>query len=117
GERRTLTAAGMRFGRRHLFLRPLLKPQAIALRAMLWAIAHGLPLPAPIGRPGAWSVVQANTVPAAFHLACGYVPAGRLAIRVDRLQLLAERTARRDRHGPFEATDDLAALVAAEPAD
>ena len=57
------------------------------LRARLFAVRHGLrPEPGPDGAP---SVPNDLARPLAFYLACGYLPLGPRAVRLDRLERAA----------------------------
>jgi ATP-dependent RNA helicase SUPV3L1/SUV3 len=83
-----LKTIGVRSGRFALFLPAIMKPQAAAMRARLWAIRHGFAVPARPG-PGAVSVPPATDWPAGFAAAMGWVEAGPVLLRVD----IAERVA------------------------
>jgi ATP-dependent RNA helicase SUPV3L1/SUV3 len=50
-------------------------------------------------------------LPPAFYLACGYQPAGRRAVRVDRLDRAASLVARLSRTGPFSAPRELSTIL------
>jgi ATP-dependent RNA helicase SUPV3L1/SUV3 len=50
-------------------------------------------------------------LPAGFYLACGYQPAGRRAVRVDRLDRAAALVARLSRTGPFLPPRELPAIL------
>jgi ATP-dependent RNA helicase SUPV3L1/SUV3 len=52
-----------------------------------------------------------RTLPPAFYLASGYQPAGRRAVRVDRLDRAASLAARLSRTGPFVPPRDLASIL------
>ena len=47
----------------------------------------------------------------AFYLACGYQPAGRRAVRVDRLDRAASVVARLSRTGPFVPPRELPSIL------
>ena len=83
-----LKAIGVRSGRFALFLPAIVKPQAAAMRARLWAIRHGHAVPALPG-PGAVSLPAATDWPPGFAAAMGWVEAGPVLLRVD----IAERVA------------------------
>ncbi len=116
-DRKALAALGVRIGATHLYLPALLKPRAVAMRSLLWCVAHrdgsGLPLP----RAGSLSVAREDAVPADYYRAIGYSAAGGRAIRVDRLDALAAAAGKLQRLGPFAATPQLARLVGAPTTD
>jgi ATP-dependent RNA helicase SUPV3L1/SUV3 len=78
----------VRSGRLALFVPGMLKPRRAAMRARLWALAHGLPVPV---LPGA-SVVSMpvrQDWPPGFADAMGWVEFGPVQLRLD----IAERVA------------------------
>ncbi|NNG04553.1 MAG: disulfide oxidoreductase, partial [Inquilinus sp.] len=108
-DRRALSALGVRIGTAHVFLTPALKPRAIAMNALLWAVANRqAPTPPPAG---CLSVAMEPGVPASFYRCCGYWPGAGRAVRLDCLERLAAMAARLRRIGPFAATPQLARLV------
>ncbi len=108
-DRKTLARFGVTLGRLTIFLPALLRPAQIRLRARLFAVRRGGPAtPGPQGEP---SVPLDPALPSAFYIACGYQPAGRRAVRVDRLDRAAAMVARLSRTGPFVAPRELASLV------
>ncbi len=86
-DRRALGRLGVHFGVTHLFLPILVKPAAVGLRALLWAVHKGVGLPAPAPPPGRVAVTAASAPPA-FWEAIGYPIAGGWAVRVDMLDRL-----------------------------
>ena len=88
-----LRAIGVRSGRLALFVPAVLKPRAAVMRARLWALAHGVPVPA---MPG-FGVVSSGVVsmdippdwPPGFGIAMGWIEAGPVLLRLD----IAERVA------------------------
>jgi len=109
-DRARLRRAGLRFGRHSLYLEPLLKPEAMRFRALLWAVANGRPVPS---LPGARRLRQALPVdpalPASFYRAIGMVVLGGFAVPADRLERLGALAWRQARAGPFAAGPELAA--------
>jgi len=81
-----LKALGVRAGRTALFMPALLKPRAAELRARLWALRRGIPVPPP-ANPSQVSVTPNADWPDGFAEAMGWVPAGPVLIRLD----IAER--------------------------
>jgi ATP-dependent RNA helicase SUPV3L1/SUV3 len=112
-----LAALGVRFGRAHVFLQPALKPRVQAMRGLLWAVANRLIVPPAMPRPGAPSVVRGEDVPDGFYPAIGYWPVGRRAVRLDRLEALADAAATAGETGPFAPDPQLAQLVGATRAE
>jgi ATP-dependent RNA helicase SUPV3L1/SUV3 len=96
-DRRELSRRGISLGRLAIFAPALLRPEAVRLRALLWSVhraAGSVPLLA-----GAPSVRIDSRVPAAFYIACGYVPAGPRALRADRAERFAAEARRGNREG------------------
>jgi len=83
-----LRAVGVRTGRLALFLPALLKPRPLAMRARLWALQRGVPLPVLPG-PGAVSMPTPSEWPSGFAGAIGWIEAGPVLLRLD----IAERVA------------------------
>jgi len=86
--RRALRTIGVRSGRFAMFLPAMLKPRAATMRARLWALFHGVPVP---GLPGA-GLVSLHTPsewPSGFAAAMGWIEAGPIILRLD----VAERAA------------------------
>ena len=115
-DRAALRRLGISLGAESVWIRALLKPAAVKLRALLWAVWHGRAgmLPPP---PGTVSFPVDRDVPAQFYDAIGYRRAGRLAVRADRLDALAKTVRKLSRQGPFLATDSLASTVGCATAD
>jgi ATP-dependent RNA helicase SUPV3L1/SUV3 len=108
-DRRELSRLGVTLGRLAVFLPALLRPPEIRLRARLFAVRHaGAYAAGPEGEP---SVPADPTLPTAYYLACGYLPAGRRVVRVDRLEQAAALAARLSRGGSFAPPDALATIL------
>jgi ATP-dependent RNA helicase SUPV3L1/SUV3 len=114
-DRRALSTLGVVIGRLALYMPALLRPEAMRLRARLFAIRRGLPAEA--GPDGAPSVPSGPRWPAAFYLACGYFPAGPRAVRLDRLERAAAAVSRLSRGGPFVAPRELPSILGCRPED
>ena len=114
-DRRALSRLGVVLGRLSVFLPGLLRPEALRLRARLFAIRHGGPVAG--GPDGVPSVPHDPALPAAFYAACGYQAAGPRAVRVDRLDRLAAAAARLSREGPFAVPGELASLAGCPPSE
>jgi ATP-dependent RNA helicase SUPV3L1/SUV3 len=76
---------GVRLGAVRLYLPALLKPAAVAMRALLFAVHHGLSLPVSVPAASRISVTPEPGLPAAFYAAIGFPVAGPRAIRADIL--------------------------------
>jgi ATP-dependent RNA helicase SUPV3L1/SUV3 len=112
-DRRDLGRLGVTLGRLAVFLRPLLEPEAMRLRARLYWIRAGRPAePGPDGPP---SVPRDARQPSDFYLACGYFPAGPRAVRLDRLEHAAAVASRLGRGGPFVPPRDLPKVLGCRP--
>lgn len=109
-DRRALARIGLRIGRESVYFPLLLRPQAIALRALLWATHAGVDLPA-LPPPGRVAVVMQDGTPPGFYGAIGYLPLGRAAVRVDMVERAAARAGALARDGEFEATAELSGLL------
>jgi ATP-dependent RNA helicase SUPV3L1/SUV3 len=118
-DRPLLAGLGVHIGTVGVFL-PALKARAtLALRALLWALAHGAePGRAAAAVPHQRSVARSGaSLPAEFYAACLYLPAGPIYARADQLEGLAGRLRGLAKRGPFAATADLAGAVGAKPGD
>ena len=112
-DRRDLARLGVTIGRLAVFLRALLRPEAMRLRARLFSIRQGSP--AESGPDGPPSVPHDPRQPASFYLACGYLPAGPRAVRLDRLEHAAAIASRLSREGPFVPPRELASILGCHP--
>ena len=112
-DRTALARLGVTIGRLTVFLPALLEPEALRLRARLFAARHGGPeAAAPDGVP---SLPRDASRPAAFYAACGSQAAGPWAVRVDRLDRAAALLARASREGPFRLPAELSGLLGRSP--
>jgi ATP-dependent RNA helicase SUPV3L1/SUV3 len=108
-DRRALSRLGVVVGRLVLFVPALQRPEAARLRARLFAVRHRRPVET--GPDGAPSVPNEPSWPAAFYLACGYLPVGPRAVRLDRLERAAALLSRLSRAGPFAPPRDLPSIL------
>jgi len=113
--RARLAKLGVRLGRRFVYVPALLKPDRIALRALLWSIAHGQTVTAP--PPGRVSLPKDFGGGEAFLLAIGYASLGPVAVRIDLIERLANRLFKRAAAGPFVPDADLAASIGCRASD
>jgi len=109
-DRKALRALGLRIGRESVYFPPLLKPHAVAVRGLLWAVHRGIERPE-LPAPGRMSVPRAADMPRAFYEAVGYRPLGPLAVRVDIVERLAARAFSLSRQGEFAVVPELLTLV------
>jgi len=128
-DRKTLAALGVRLGGASLFMPKLQQPRSLGLRARLWAVRQGCPLP-PLPAQGARTfdlATQAGEtyadVPAleAFCHAVGYRRVTRkngtaLAVRADVLERLSRETYKRATAKQQTAKPEAETPEAGEPA-
>lgn len=113
-DRKALHRLKVRLGVETVHLGRILKPKAIALRALLWRIANDRTdcVPPDAGRI---TVPSDQSIPASFYHACGYHPAGGHAFRVDMLDRLAVwlmTTSKASEGGaPFPLTPDIQSQI------
>jgi ATP-dependent RNA helicase SUPV3L1/SUV3 len=112
-DRRDLGRLGITVGRLAVFVRPLLQPESMRLRARLFWIHAGRPAEA--GPDGPPSVPRDTRLPPAFDLACGYFPAGPRAVRLDRIEHAASIASRLSRGGPFVPPRELPRVLGCRP--
>ena len=113
GDRRALARLGVRLGTESVYIEPLLKPRAAALRALLWAVERGACPPAVPGL----AAPRDPAVSEAGYAAMGWCVLGPRVLRVDRVERLAAAARRLARQGAFAATPELAQLAGASLAD
>ena len=101
-----LKQIGVRSGRLALFVPAMLKPRAAATRARLWALAHGLDVPA---QPPASVVTLTPPAgwPPGFATAMGWVEAGPVLLRLDIAERVAGELGYLTRRGPIVPPHDL----------
>ena len=102
--RKALRAKGVRLGPVLVFLPALVKPAAIRMRAMLWALWNGKSLPVAKPADGRVSeVVDAAQVDRHFYRMIGYPVFGPRAIRIDMLDRVVTDIYDTAQQGVFEA--------------
>jgi len=113
-DRKALGALGVRLGQATVYYPALLKPRAVLLRGLLWAV-HSGEAQAPIeGAPASLAVDSAE--PAGLYAASGYRIHGGAAFRADVLEKLAGEARKRTRQGPFAPTPPLRKIVGGDDA-
>src|SRR5260221_110952 len=116
-DRKALARLGIRLGTEFVYLDRLLKPDAVALRGLLWSLWHGASLPAPVPEPGSLALPRDPSVTAEFYGALGYAVLGDRVLRVDRVERLAAAARRLTRPGGVPPPPQLAAIAARALAD
>jgi len=111
-DRIALARLGLRFGTESIYFESLQRTDALRLRALLWAVQHGRPVPpVPSARRLAKVIEIDPMLPTSFYVVIGLRVFGQLAVRPDRLERLAAAARRLARSGPFAAHDQLAAIL------
>ena len=106
-----LKALGVRAGRFALFVPALLKPQAAATRALLWAVRAGVD-PAPLPAPGLVSLSPPPVDwPPGFAGAMGWIAAGPVLLRLDVAERIAAELAWATRTSAHAVPADLASRL------
>jgi ATP-dependent RNA helicase SUPV3L1/SUV3 len=113
-DRKALATLGIRLGTETVYLDGLLKRDAAALSAMLWAVRNATAMTPP---PGGVASPRAPAVAEAAYLAMGYRVLGNRVLRVDKVERLAAAARRLARHGAFGPTRELAAIASASLQD
>lgn len=109
-DRKALTNSGLRIGRESIYYQSLLRPEAMALRAVLWSVHAGS---APVtglrlGRP---SLPYRTGMSEAFFEAVGYRVLGGRPVRVDIVEHVTARAARCARQRTLVPAAELAGLL------
>ena len=87
-----LRERGVELGRRTVFVRELLSPAALSVRALLVRLHRGTDAPRP-PKNGGVSIRRAREVPNDAYLAAGWVPLGPRALRADIVERVLARLA------------------------
>lgn len=112
-DRRALGRLGVTVGRFAVFLPALLQARLLPLRSLLWSLRHG-PLTGAL--PDGTPVTRRDPrVPAPLLALCGYLPAGALALRMDRLERLAHAVRSAEREGREAPPAELAHAAGCRP--
>ncbi|RMF15205.1 MAG: disulfide oxidoreductase [Alphaproteobacteria bacterium] len=112
-DRRPLRRLKVRFGATAVYLPELLKPHAMELKAMLWALARGGAGGAQLPGPGLVWIRHDAATPDGFLEMLGYLPiGGQEAIRIDMLERLADTVRPYGMNGAwFQVTPEEMGLV------
>ena len=115
-DRAALSLLGVRFGAETVYVEPLLRADALRLRALLWAVAHRRPIPVlPPARRLSRPVAVDSALPPSLYAALGFAVIGGWALRPDRFERLTAAARRAARRGPFVADAALAAAAGVDP--
>lgn len=111
-DRKALTSLGLRFGAQAIFFPALTRPVAVRLRAVLWAAHAGATVPdLPLVTDHDAGCLPARLVRREAWLALGYLPYGRFALRLDRVERLCQALRKRGRKAAFGEDPELAAIA------
>lgn len=103
-ERDVLAEAGVELGRRTIFARALLSPEALRLRALLVRVHRASDEPRPPPRGGV-TLSRARELPPEAYLAAGFVALGPRAVRVDMVERALARLGQLE--PPFELPPEI----------
>lgn len=111
-DRQALRKLGIRIGRHLIYIPQLLRPAAVELSVLLWAVHEDVARlgPPPAGRV---SIKREKHEPEGWLRAAGFRPAGALFVRADMLERMAELAWKKleEAKGPFEAKEDFLSLA------
>lgn len=111
-DRHALRKLGIRIGRHLVYIPVLLRPAAVELSVLLWAVFEDVERlgPPPAGRV---SLKREKHEPEGWLRAAGFRPAGTLFVRADMLERMAELAWKKFEaaKGPFEAKEDFLSLA------
>ena len=114
-DRSALSRVGVRFGAVNIYFEPLLRPDPMRFRALLWAVRQGRAVPRlPSARHLSKPMEIDPELPVSFYPTVGLCVIEGLAMRPDRLERLAAAARRLARGGPFAAGPDLLAVAGAD---
>jgi ATP-dependent RNA helicase SUPV3L1/SUV3 len=109
-DRYNLRQAGVKIGEFALFLPAALKPDAVALKTLLWSVRRdAAPLPPP--KPGLTSFIAPPGRAPGWWLAAGFVLCGPRAVRLDMLERLALVVRKAAEAGPVTPGPDMVSLL------
>ncbi|MDA0998294.1 MAG: hypothetical protein O2944_08830, partial [Proteobacteria bacterium] len=111
--RQRLRQLGVRIGRDCAYMAALLKPDAIFWRGLLWQLANGQDRYLATPAPGRVSVPLRPAADRIFLEACGFMPLGPLAVRIDMAERLSSKAWVLANKGPFQPSSALTSMVGA----
>jgi len=106
-DRRVLAHREVRLGTRNVYALPMLKPDSVRLRAVLWRLWKGPGDVPEVPPPGATSVPRDPNRSERAYGALGFLPLGRRAVRADIVEKVAASARKLSRKGPFQPPDQL----------
>jgi ATP-dependent RNA helicase SUPV3L1/SUV3 len=101
-----LRKIGVRSGRLALFVPMMLKPRPASMRARLWALAHGMTVPA-LPEASIVSMPAKQDWPSGFAAAMGWVATGPVMLRLDIAERVAGELGYLTRRGTITLPRDL----------
>jgi len=102
--RQALRSKKVKLGPLLIFIPDLNKPAAVRLRGLMWSLFNDQPLPAPVPRDGAMSVVvDPAAINSDFYRAIGYPVYGTRAVRIDMLDRVINSVYDSAKEGKFQA--------------
>lgn len=107
--RKTLRARHVKLGPILVFVPDLNRPAAVRLRGLLWSLYHDKPLPAPVPKDGAVSVVvDVAAADPAFYQSIGYPLYANRVIRIDMLDRVISAVYDSVKDNQFQAKHEMA---------
>ncbi len=113
-DRKALARLGVRLGTESVYLEGLLRRDAAAFAALLWAVRNES---APPTMPGGVAAPRDNAIAEEAYAAMGYRVLGARVLRVDKVERLAAAARHLARQGSFGPTPELAALAGSSTHD
>ncbi len=108
--RKNLARLGVRLGMSGVYLKPMMSPLGLDLRAILWAVHIGHTTVPGVPVKGEFAIDALETVPESFYLAIGYRKLGTRALRADMAERLSADIRKLVRKGPTVASGELISL-------
>ena len=108
--RRGLARLGVRFGVFGAYLKALMSPLGLPMRAVLWSLASGRTRVPEVPARGETALDADDGLDDGFYRAIGYRRFGKRALRADMAERLALELRRATRGGPAVASGDLVSL-------
>ncbi|MBK20261.1 MAG: disulfide oxidoreductase [Rhodospirillaceae bacterium] len=115
-ERKKLRSSGVRIGPQTIYIASLLKPRAVAMRALLWSVWHSEDVPG-LPRPGLTTVSKEKDTNDAFFASIGFVTVGDYLVRADILDRVATNLLRLARAKSFDLPNEISSILGLGPAE
>ena len=110
-QRWQLRKVGVKIAREAVYIPAMLKPATQAICGLLWGVFHKSSFPLPIPPAGRVSFALQDDTDTDFLEAIGYRPFGRLGLRIDMVERLAEMSWEYSKKAPFAITPDLLSIA------